>query len=175
VLVVHGAEDEVIPSTFHRRTVAKIREDAPQARLVEALLPGRGHDVFPAADGGRTRALFQRATRDTAPSRVRLVSKGPARRAWVELPEASRGDVDVTATLEAGVVRLVTRGAGRVRLLLNSGLVTDGAPLRVERDGQTVWEGMARHDAGLLARTCAEAGDPSRAYSMVVESAPVQR
>src|SRR4029450_4726100 len=58
MLFLHGAADQVIPPRATEAAVAAIRKATPDAPVPEEILPGHGHDLFLANDGGRTLAVL---------------------------------------------------------------------------------------------------------------------
>jgi Phospholipase/Carboxylesterase len=172
MLFLHGADDRVIPVRATQDTVAAIRRAAKDAPVEQEILKGRGHDLFLGTDDGRTFAFLERHRRDPFPRDVTLHARSLdfARAYWLVLVEKDEGVAEVEAAIADRTIRITTRRARRLRLLLRRELVSPG-PLVVEVNGKTAWRGEIGEDCRLLQESWRATADPFLGHSFAVDVA----
>ena len=172
ILLMHGSSDPVIQVDEARRNKARIAKESPTTPLEFVVLEGRGHDIWPGTDGGRTLAFFEGKRRAAPPRRVTLESNGPlpARNWWLELVERDGSNARVTASLDTpGEVTIEATHARRLRLLLAPGLVPASRPLRVTVNGRVVFDGLPPSDCDSYLAAASRLHDANLAPTAVID------
>ncbi|MBN1421269.1 MAG: transglutaminase domain-containing protein [Planctomycetes bacterium] len=131
------------------------------AHRIEALLPDRFAAI---CDGAAAYADLCAAVRDPVPRHIIRAAGVSARDLfWLHTPEPAEGDID--AVCEDNEIRVSSKGAGRIDLLLDERLIDPGRPVAIIEANGRRREVGARPSIRTLCETIEARGDPSFAFA----------
>jgi pimeloyl-ACP methyl ester carboxylesterase len=166
LLLLHGSSDPIIDVSETLGNQARLAREAPATPVEVARLAGRGHDIWPGSDEGRTLRFLEGRVRAPFPRAVtaEMANLKSARRYWIEVLDKAGGVAKVEALITRNnVVEIRSRHIRRIRLLLRPELLPSPGPLRIVINGREAFAGDLPEDCSEFKRTSDEAGDPDLA------------
>ncbi len=168
MLIVHGDQDTLIPSSASVTTYDELRGMHPAKTPELHILKGRGHEITLSADDGLTMPFLQRFRRDPFPRNIamKMTSLTYPRRYWVEVLEKDGGAAEVEGRIfPDNRVEIKTKNVRKLRLLLRKELFDAPVPVRVRINGKEQLPRDLTNSCTLFVQSAEMLADPFLAYT----------
>lgn len=167
IFFAHGDRDMTVPVSFARRTRDQLKEFGYAFEYREVPKGGHILDVRENSPIGKEISGWLRSKkRNPHPPRVRhhFVGDYCPQAYWVRVSKFADAAASVDARVKGQTIEFSSTGAGEVTLYLDETLVDLAKPVKVVRDGQTVFEGSVEPSIDVVVETWKAREDADLVY-----------